>query len=428
MISSTRMELLPNVWLTAVQTDKFKSGAMSATLLTQPGREFCAADRIIPSVLRRGTCGSPTMEALSARLDELYGMEAEPSVRSYGEVAGLGFQTFFCEGRFLPENLDTAAEAAKLLGELWMNPLTRGGRLLPDYVNSERDKALERLEGIINNKRGYAMQRLREEMCCCEEYGISIRERMAATEEIRYLSLTKHYRERLGSCPLELFYCGSEEPERIADLLHDVFLPMPRAGEMPDLGTDVRFDPLEDKPRFFDEAMEVEQGQLALGFRLGDFMEEPDPAVLKVFNTLYGGGATSRLFRNVREKLSLCYYAYSTCDIYKGVMFALAGIDPANRDRAQEEILAQLEDLKQGRIAEEELDAARRQLADALRSVEDSASQLENYYVNNVVLGLEESPSELAEEVLAVTADEVAEAAAGIALDAVYFLHGEDQE
>ena len=98
----TRTEILPGVWLNALHTEKFKTACLSLSLLTQLKRETASMNALIPYVLRRGTTRYPDMEALSARMDELYGTAVEPVVRRIGEIQCLGFYASIPEGDFLP--------------------------------------------------------------------------------------------------------------------------------------------------------------------------------------------------------------------------------------------------------------------------------------------------------------------------------------
>ncbi|MDY5100528.1 MAG: insulinase family protein [Oscillospiraceae bacterium] len=423
----SRRELLPNVYLTAVETDKFKSGVLSATLLTQLERSSASPNALIPSVLRRGTATLPDMSALQERLDSLYGAGMEPSVRRKGEIQLLSFRSSFCDERFLPGREELCAPLASLLGEMWLRPETRGGLLRPDYVESERDKLVERIDGRVNDKISYALSRLLEEMCCFEDFGVSPLGTRDSAESIYYVNLTRRYRDLLATSPVELFYCGAMDADKVASHLTEAFLPLPRGEIDPELGTDIRMNTVEAEPRFFEEAMDVAQGQLALGFRLGKCMEEPDYAVLRVLNALYGGSVTSKLFMNVREKLSLCYYASSMLDAHKGVMAAIAGIRFDDRQKAQDEMLRQLDELRQGRFTDEELHSAKAHIASSLRSVGDTPGGLEDFYLDQTLLGLDYGPDELAALVEDVSAGEVAKAAGDIALDAAYFLRGEEK-
>ena len=203
-----REELFPCVSLTAVQTDKFKTGCMTAYLLTQLHRETAAENAVLPYVLRRGTKSLPDMRRISERLDALYGAEIEPSVRKLGEIQAVGFYAGFAEDAFLPGETDVLGEVISLLSELWLSPATRGGLFLPAYVDSEREQLVERIERVKNDKRSWAFRRLRENMCAYEDYATGAYGTADEAGSIHYVKLTKHYKELLAVSPMEIFYCA----------------------------------------------------------------------------------------------------------------------------------------------------------------------------------------------------------------------------
>lgn len=422
-----RMELLPNVYLTAVQTDKFKTALLSVSLLTQLNRQDASANAVLPSVLRRGTSRYSDMTELQYRLDELYGASLEPVVRRFGEIQAIGFCAEFCDERYLPEKIDMTEEISSLLGEVLLRPNTRGGLLRQAWVDSEKEKLAERIDARVNDKRGYANNRLNEEMCCYEDYGTYILGTRESAENLQYVSLSKYYKELLATSPVELFYCGSAESNHVAEALHNAFITLPRGEINEDLGTDIRMNAVSGEVRFFEEELDVAQGQLALGFRLGECMEDPDFAAIRVFNALFGGSASSRLFMNVREKLSLCYYASSGVDVHKGLLRVLSGVDFSRRQQAQDEILAQLENLR-SEVGEQELADAKRSVANGFRTVSDSPAALEAYWAEQALLGMDVTPEEYALLVENVSASDILAVAKGIVCDAVYFLKGAEHE
>lgn len=423
-----RDEILPNVYLTALKTDKFKTGCLSATLLTPLTRESAAAHACIPYILRRGTASLPDLEALSARLDNLYGAKLEPLVRKLGEIHALGFLATFCEDKYLPGDADMLEDMAQLLAEIWLRPNTKGGLFRPAYVESEREKLAQRIDSSMNDKTRYAISRLIANMCSYEEYATGALGEKADAEELHYVGLTKDYRATLAASPMELFYCGSADARQVRRALENAFMTMSRGEPDEDLGTDIRMNSVEEDVRYFTEELDVTQGKLAVGFRLGECMEDPDQATLLVFNAVFGGGPVSRLFEHVRQEKSLCYHVSSSMDMHKGILLAVAGIDFDQYDAALEAILAQLEDLRAGNVSTEELEAAKNYVAGRIRTIGDSPTALEDYYLGQTVLGLDYSPMELAALVEDVTADEVIGVAQSVVCDAVYFLRGEEDE
>lgn len=417
--------ILPNVVLTCLQTDKFKTGCLSVNLLAPLSRETASKNALIPMVLTRGTATLPDMEAIATRLDSLYGARIKPVLRKKGEIQVLGLYADFADEAFLPDKGSLLEEVSALVGEMLLMPRTHGGLLLREYVESEREKLLELIRGRINDKRGYSLFRLFEQMCAMEAYAVDKLGSESEAEGITAQELTRHYHALLASAPVEVFYCGSADAKRVKTAVLAALSALPRSDEEPDLGTDIRMNTLEENTRYFEDELQVTQGKLAIGFRLGDCMEDPNPAAIKVFNAVFGGSPTSKLFMNVRERLSLCYFASSVLDLHKGIMAVSSGIEFDKYDAALGEIFAQLEAVKNGDISDYELSAAKSAVASDYRTIEDSPGALEDFYLNQALIGPDCSPAELAALAEEITSKEVVEIARGVSCDAIYFLRGE---
>ena len=143
---------------------------------------------------------------------------------------------------------------------------------------------------------------------------------------------------------------------------------------------------------------------------------------MQVCNTLFGGGQTSKLFMNVREKLSLCYSVSSGYFGSKGILSVSAGIDSHRREQTQQEILRQLDACRQGDFTSEELQCAKEALVSGLRSVHDSPGAIEGYYSTAAISGLGMTADAYIAAIEAVTAEQVAAVAGTISLHSTYFL------
>lgn len=427
-MNSLTEQIMPNVVLTCLQTAKFKTGCLSINLLTPLNRETASKNALIPMVLVRGTATLPDMAAISARLDSLYGARIKPVVRKKGEIQVIGLYADFADDAFIPEERNILEHITELMGEMLLMPKTRGGLLLKEYVESEREKLLELIRGRINDKRGYSIQRLFELMCSMEDYSTDKLGSETDAESITANELTRHYHDTLAVSPIEVFYCGSSEPSRVKAAVKAALASLTRSDEEPDLGTDIRMNSLEENPRYFEDELQITQGKLAIGFRLGECMDEPNAAAIRVFNSVFGGSVTSKLFMNVREKLSLCYFASSFVDMHKGILAVSSGIEFDKYDDALSEILSQLETVKNGDISEHELSSSKSSIASDYRTIEDSPGALEDFYLNQALIGPACSPSELAALAEDITLEEVVQIAKGVECDAIYFLRGAKEE
>ena len=426
MTQVTKTELAPGVSLTAVRTNKFKSAVLSVSLLTPLKKETASLNALVPYVLRRGTQDKPDMNTLSAALDGLYGGSIEPQVRKKGETQCVGFVGSFLDDAYTLNGEAILEPAAALLGELLLRPYTVVGFFSPDYTEGEKANLIDRIRAQINDKRQYSIRRLSQVMCQGEDYGVSALGDEESAASITPERLWSAYQNLLKNARVELYYCGSAPLERVEAALRQALKDLPLNDKRVKLTCDVKAAPAQ-PPRLEEEAMDVAQGKLAMGFRTGEacVWTEDYPALL-VFNAVYGGTTTSKLFMNVREKLSLCYFASSMLEKLKGVMLVSSGIEFDKYEQAKNEILAQLEACRRGELEDWELTGAVRSIVSALQTTLDSQGRLEDYWLGQAVAGLTEEPEELAARVEKVTREDVVSMANRVELDTIYFLKGKE--
>lgn len=418
----TRTQLAGGVFLTYLPAKKFKTSLLSAQFVAPLRWESASANALLAAILRRGTVSCPDMGALSARLDQLYGARIDVTIRKKGEAQCVGFVASLIDDCFALGGERLLEPAAALLGELICHPVTRDGLFLEDYFESEKTNLTDAIRSILNDKRTYADSRLLQEMCAGEPYGVPRLgdERTAAA--LRPQPVYDAYRELTASSRLEILYSGSAERSRVEDALRSVLEDLPRGTALPP----PRPEPhaCRPEPRVLTERLDVTQGKLGMGFSCGS----GDHAALLLGNTLFGGSSNSKLFLNVREKLSLCYYASSLFHRQKGLITVSSGIEFEDYQRAYDEICAQLEAVRKGELEDWELEAARSTLLNAYASMGDSQGKLENFYLGQAATGRDETPEELADQVREVTPERIREAMGTVRLDTVYFLRGKEAE
>lgn len=416
----TRTKLAEGVYLTYLPAQKFKTSLLSAQFVTPLREETASAYALLPSVLRRGTVSCPDMGSLSARLDELYGARIETTVRKKGENQCVGFVASLIDDSFAPGGEKLLEPVAELLGELICDPVTERGRFVPSYFESEKTNLLDAIRSLVNDKRDYADSRLLREMCAGEPYGIPRLGGEAGAESVQPKQLYALYQELISTARLELIYSGSAPQRRVEQALLSALAALPRE-QVRDIAL-YRPHPARQEVLRVEESLDVTQGKLGMGFACGS----DDYAAMMVGNTLFGGSSNSKLFINVREKLSLCYYASSLYHRQKRLITVSSGIEFQNFQRAYDEILAQLEAVKNGKLEDWEMEGAQSTLLNAYASMEDSQGKLENFYLGQAATGQSETPEELADQVREVTGERVHRAMETVRLDTVYFLRGEE--
>ena len=415
-----RTEILPGVYLTAVQSDKFKTGCFSLNLLRPMKKEEAAANALIPSVLLRGSESCPDIASISAKLDELYGASVGTLVRKKGEVQLVGFYCDYVQDEYVDEPV--FAPVMAFLAELLLNPRLENGAFPEAVVDSEKLNLENAMLSRINDKRTYAASQLIRTMCAGQPYGIPRIGEPDDLTEITAKSLYAHYRDLLATSRVELFYMGSLSPEAVTKVLQTVLADLPRAEAFVPVGTTPApaARPVQEKT----ERLDVTQGKLSLGFFTDITAKDPRYPALVLAATVFGGGATSKLFTNVREKMSLCYYASASFEKFKGVLSVSSGVEFSKLETAKTEILRQLEACKAGDITDDELESARGYLVSDLKIAMDSPGRLDDYYMGQILLEQDGTMEDLASAIARVTKQEAAEAIQALRLDTIYALEG----
>jgi predicted Zn-dependent peptidase len=153
----------------------------------------------------------------------------------------------------------------------------------------------------------------------------------------------------------------------------------------------------------------LEQVQLCMGVPAYPIAHERRHAGY-ILNTLLGGGMSSRLFQNIRERQGLAYSIYSDLNPYRdtGCMAVYAGTSLASAAKVVQSVVGEFRNLKNGRVPEDELRRAKDQLKGSLvLSLESSMARMSNLARQEMYFDHFQDLDELVEKIEAVTADDV---------------------
>ena len=414
------IELMKGVTLRCFRDTRFKQGCLSFALVRPMDKAEAAKNALIPAVLLRGTKENPDLRSITFRLDDLYGAAVGTQVRRVGDYQTTGLQCAFLEDRFALSGDRVLEPMVEFLGQLLFDSVTQAGGFCRRYVESEKKNLIATIESELNNKGAYAMNRMLRSMCREDAFGIP---RLGEKEDVAAIDskeLYDHYRNILKTSPIHIFYVGSAQVEQVASLLKKLLRDLPREPMT-----------LPEQTPFHDvggadlvERLEVAQGKLCLGYTTPITNRSREYPAMQVMNTLFGAGMTSKLFMNVREKLSLCYSIGSGYYGSKGILTVSAGIDFDKEALTRSEIARQLQAIRSGEITREELHAAKEAILSSLRGAHDTPGSIEGFYFTSQLSGMPYDVPGYMDAIRAVTAADVVAAANTLTEHTSYFLKG----
>ena len=410
----------PGFRVCSYHTDRFKTGILSANLVV-PLAGNVAEKSLLPSLLCASCQEYPDLLSLNRKLAELYGAELTPSASKHGENLVLRITMTMIGDRFSLDGESISVECAKLLCKALFEPNVANGAFRPDEVEREKRIRLDRIEALKSSKRAYAQKKMLELMCADEAYSLSI---LGEEDDIRALTPEQLYaawQDLLKTAFVQLQVVGDLEVEPITALFREYFDKVEDRNVV--RGKTVVIPSAETVKRGVEE-QDIAQSKLVMGFRCG--MHEPfeNYAAMRTFADLFGGGTYSRLFLNVREKQSLCYYCAARLTAAKGILTVQSGVETENAEKAETEILRQLDEMKAGGVTAEDLAKSQRSMEDFFLSVFDTPEELDGWLFSQVADDDFQTPEDLVADMKQVTVEQVIEMANNISLDTVFLLKG----
>jgi predicted Zn-dependent peptidase len=405
--------------LHVLPTKRFKTFAVSLFAGVPLSESGVTPTALTPFVLRRGTQSYPETITFREKLDELYGAGFGFDLYKRGDHQIVQFRMDMINDRFVSSQDSLLREALKFLGEVVTSPALEDGGFRPRYVEAEKATVAKRIDAVINDKIRYAAERCVEEMCRDEPYRLPALGRKEDLAGLDPKSLYDAYRQWLDHASLDLYVAGDTSLQEVEAFALEAF-------SFPEGSPSGYAQPILRKAReevqTIVERLEVGQGKLNMGLRVGSTFNSDDYPALLVYNGVLGAFPHSKLFVNVREKASLAYYASSRLDGHKGLLTIQSGIEIPNYEKAVGIILEQLAAMERGEFGAEDLARTKAMMANQLREMQDSAFERIGFDFNAVVSGKERTGEGFIAEIEAVTPDMIVAAAKGVKLDTIYFL------
>lgn len=421
MLKIEQRAVCDGVSFRSIRDDRFKTIRMAVHFLYPLTKETVSPNAILPFLLSRASRKYPDFTKLNAHLAELYGAVLDADVQKLGDVQVLSVSASGIADRYSLNGESVSAELAKLLCSIVFDPHLEDGIFPKQGFEQEKRQLIEMVDSEFNDKRMYAKLRCEQLMCSKEPYGIGRCGTRQQIQNLKLEELTKIWENLIHHARVEIMVLGDCDPEPVYQDFYAAFQNLARTKtvECPTKVIAAAQSHNETK-----EEMDVVQSKLVMGFRTGCAEPERDVPAVKLCNALFGGTPNSKLFMNVREKLSLCYYCSSLYNPIKGILLVQSGVETKNVDKAKKEILNQLEEIKLGHFDDNELSAAKLSLCNSYRTLSDSLGGLEAWYLSQAFRPQVRTPEEEAELVNAVTREQVVNAARKMTLDTVYRLEG----
>lgn len=412
--------LADKVRLVSEPADKFKTGCVSVSMAL-PMDERMAANSLLVYLLKRSCKAYPELSLLSGRLDELYGAVLGAGVSKNGEAQVLTLSITSLADKFALEGESIQLEAAQLLADIIFKPNVKNGSFGAESLAMEKRLLIQRIEEEMNDKRTYAFNKCISYMCQNEAYG---KDKYGTVEEIENVKMADVYdawKNLLSTAVFQITVVGAADADKVASVFEKHFEKIERKP------VEIETVFIQRGRRFnhFEEKFPVNQGKLVMGFRAGMQHRRDNIFAMTVMNDIFGMGTYSKLFMNIREKMSLAYYCWSRLVASKGIVLVESGIDTDKERKVSAEVLSQLSDLRNGKTDPEVLESSKRALRE--KHTFTTPEGILGWYSAQVTCDEIITPDEMVSGIEQVTMDDVCAAAKKLSIDTIFMLSAQEE-
>lgn len=414
-----RRKIADGVYFSSITDKRYKKNLISVAFSTQLSEDTATENVIVPVLLTKCNSKLPTYKAFNNKMSRLYASGIGGTAGRQYDLQTISFGAYYLDDIYALSGEKMTGIMTDILIDCLTSPVTENGVFSEKFVELEKKTVIDNIETAINDKRSYAIERAMKTICKGEPASVCSYGTVEKAKLITPDSAYKAYRRMLETMPCEIICTGCSDFDGVAEKFAAAF---EKAGRHDIENTTIALSPVKTQTEEVTERLTVNQSKLVLGFK----SHSDDDAALVLLQKIFGGTTSSKLFRNVREKMSLCYYCSAARNDLKGIMLVNSGVENENIEKTKKAVIDQLEEIKNGNFTNEDINFAEMAIKNDFKSVADSAGNVSNWYFDCVRKNDIVTPEEKLGRYLGVSKERIIAAAKSMVLDSVYVLTGNE--
>ena len=408
-----RRKIADGVYFSSITDKRYKKNLISVAFSTQLSEDTATENVIVPVLLTKCNSKLPTYKAFNNKMSRLYASGIGGTAGRQYDLQTISFGAYYLDDIYALSGEKMTGIMTDILIDCLTSPVTENGVFSEKFVELEKKTVIDNIETAINDKRSYAIERAMKTICKGEPASVCSYGTVEKAKLITPDSAYKAYRRMLETMPCEIICTGCSDFEGVAEKFAAAF---EKVGRHDIENTTIALSPVKTQTEEVTERLTVNQSKLVLGFK----SHSDDDAALVLLQKIFGGTTSSKLFRNVREKMSLCYYCSAARNDLKGIMLVNSGVENENIEKTKEAVIDQIEEIKNGNFTNEDINFAEMAIKNDFKSVADSAGNVSNWYFDCIRKNDIVTPEEKLGRYLGVSKERIIAAAKSMVLDSVY--------
>ena len=402
-----------------INTDKFKTITMKVVFSSPIKKDEITIRNVLSDLLLQSSKNYESRRELTIKAEELYAADIYNNTQRIGNYILTSFNLQVLNDKYTEEG--NFEEAVKFLSEIIFNPDIKDNAFKEDKLDLVLSNVKVALESIKEDATNYSLLRLME--AYDKESPVSFRMvgYLDDLDKIKTDNLYEYYKNLVEYDYVDIYIVGDFENNTIQEIIKKYFKFRKVKRIRPSYNIDSK--KIRRRRLLAKETIDNNQSKLAIACAITKASKYEINYPLVLANIIYGGGPDSKLFKDVREKNSLCYSIYSYPVKLDNLLIISAGIDKENYHKTLELTTQLLKDMKKGKFTDKDINIAKEYYNTACEEVEESEYKIINEYLSQEILGVE--PLEERVKIMnKVTKKDIIKVAKKIEMDTVFLLEG----
>ena len=416
------MELKKGIKYQVIKATKFKDIGISIRFLSPLSREKATAKSVLAMLFCDYCEKYPSKQQMANHLDELYGMTLNATTYGYGKGQVLELRSKVIDPKYINDEIDLLKEQFAFLHEVLFHPYLEAGMFADRMVEEAKLILASKIQRMMDEPSQYCVTRALQ--LASDDSALSI-SALGTLEDLSKLTkedLMLIYQSMIENDEIEIIVCGNVKEEQIKSLI-DTYLRFSDTHQYHEHAYHVNIS----KPmRRIEESKKITQTYLMLLYQTNISIKDDRYWALKVANAMLGQYPSSLLFREVREKHSLCYSIFSNLISFDGALGITTGIQLSDIDKTLDLIHEQVALLQKGNFSDALFETSKELLCSAFKSSKDMMGSIMSQAYQNLLLDQDQTIEDVIASIQAVTKEAVVQVMNQIEEKLIYVLKEEE--
>ena len=406
-----------------IKTKKFKTITVRINFRSPIVKNEITMRNILAEMFTQSSKNYKTKRDLTIKAQDLYSVGVNTTTNRLGNYTNLNFFLNVLNDKYTEKN--NFIEAFNFFTDIIFNPDVEDNKFNKERLDIVKDLCRKTLLSLKEDPASYSVLRMYESIDSNSPISYRMVGYLNDLDKINESNLYEYYLKMLNNDLVDIFVIGDVKEAEIIKLVKDkIKFKTLKKERVPYILKEV-------KPRTrllkVTESIVNNQSNLVIGCRINNISEYERNYVLTLFNVIFGGSADSKLFKEVREKNSLCYTIHSVPNKFDNLLVIRAGIDKENYNKTVTLVDKILTSMKKGKFSDSDINIAKEYYKTALDDIlEDQNRIIDDYFMSGIINT--DNIEDKRKYIDKVTKSEIVKVAKKIKMDTIYLLEGDLNE